>query len=73
MDVDNAVKGMLDALNGVLYGDDSQIQCLTTRRIEYAGEVGYYMVAVRGVHDYLADVVADDATPALIMWGERVE
>jgi len=34
-DVDNLVRGLLDSLQGVLYDDDKQIQCLTSRRLVY--------------------------------------
>ncbi len=37
-DLDNAIKGLLDAMNGLVYVDDSQIDDLRVRRV--AGEVG---------------------------------
>lgn len=69
MDADNLVKGLLDSLQGVLYEDDRQIQCLTARRMEYSGVRGHYLVAARAVHPWNADVVFDDPTPATILSG----
>lgn len=62
-DADNLVKGLLDSLIGVLYDDDRQIQCLTSRRVGYAGTEGYYLVSARAVHRWDADVVVDDGQP----------
>ena len=72
MDVDNLVKGLLDSLQDVLYVNDSQVQCLATRRLEYAGNAGYYLVAARAVHPYDADVVFDDGTAPNILIGSRI-
>jgi len=69
MDADNLVKGLLDALNGVLYNDDSQIQCLTSRRLEYGGRRGHYQVSIRGVYEYGDDVVHDDKEAAVFAIG----
>ena len=62
-DVDNLVKGLLDALQGFLYPNDRQIQCLTSRRLEYAGPSGYYLVGARPVVPVTADVIFDDPAP----------
>lgn len=69
-DADNLVKGFLDALSGYLYKDDSAIQCLTARRLEYAGNQGFYMVGVRPAVAFDADIVFDDPTPANLRWGD---
>lgn len=45
-DTDNLAKGLLDAMAGVIYTNDKQVQCLTVRRLEYAGTHGHYMVGV---------------------------
>ena len=71
-DVDNLAKGVLDAMNKVVYKDDRQIQCLTTRRIEYAGLKGSYWVSIRAVRPWSEDVVFDDPTPPEILWGQPV-
>lgn len=71
-DVDNLVKGLLDSMQGVLYPDDRLIQCLTTRRIEYAGPVGHYSVSARAVHPWDADVVHDDPAVPIIASGRRI-
>ncbi len=71
-DADNLAKGLLDALNDVLYVDDTQIQCLTSRRFEYRGERGFYVVTARGVFDFRDDVVHDDTHPPLMTNGRRV-
>ncbi|WP_206414007.1 RusA family crossover junction endodeoxyribonuclease [Mycobacteroides abscessus] len=59
MDVDNLVKGLHDAMSGTVYADDSLIQCLTTRRIEYAGQIGFYFVSARAVHPWGHNVIFD--------------
>jgi Holliday junction resolvase RusA-like endonuclease len=69
-DVDNLVKGLLDALSGYLYVDDSAIQCLTTRRLEFAGSKGYYMVGVRRARPFEEDVIFDDPSPVRLVWGD---
>ncbi|WP_299055100.1 RusA family crossover junction endodeoxyribonuclease [uncultured Nocardioides sp.] len=60
MDVDNLVKGLLDSLVGMLYADDYQVQCLTTRRLLTAGPSGSYRLSARVVHPYDADVIHED-------------
>jgi len=71
-DVDNLVKGLIDSMQGSLYVDDKQIQCLTSRRIEYAGEVGYYHVSARAVLPWDSDVVYDDPASPVIRSGRKV-
>lgn len=72
-DVDNVVKGLLDAMQGVLYVNDRGIQCLTTRRVEYAGPAGLYLVAARAVHEWSDDVVHDDPSAPVVLSGRRIE
>lgn len=71
-DSDNLVKGLLDSMQGVLYTNDTQIQCLISRRVEYAGTVGNYLVRADGVYPWDADVVFDDPAPPTILSGRRV-
>jgi hypothetical protein len=71
-DVDNLVKGLLDAMEGVLYPNDGAVQCMTSRRMDYSGPAGHYIVSARSVLPWLADVVFDDPTPARIVSAERV-
>jgi hypothetical protein len=71
-DVDNLVKGLLDGLHGVLYDNDSQIQCLTTRRFEYAGAIGYYLVSARAVYPWDNDVVYDNPKAPVIYSGQVI-
>ena len=71
-DVDNLVKGLLDSMQDVLYRDDRLVQCLTSRRVEYAGPVGHYIVAVSAVHPWNADVVHDNPAAPKILSGKRV-
>lgn len=66
-DVDNLVKGLLDALQGVLYKNDFQVQCLTTRRVTTRAVSGAYLVDARAVHPWTADVVYDDGKPLNIL------
>ena len=73
-DADNLVKGILDALHGAIFENDRQIQCLTSRRIEYAGLEGYYMIRARSVYPWDADVVdPSDATRLRNLSGERIK
>lgn len=73
MDVDNLVKGLLDALEGVLYLNDWQVQCLTSRRVFTDATDGSYLLSARVVYPYEADVVHDDARPLTILAGPRIE
>lgn len=59
-DADNVVKGLLDALEKVLYANDRQVQCLTSRRFQTAAPFGYYLVNATFVRPWMADVVLDD-------------
>jgi hypothetical protein len=66
-DVDNLVKGLLDAMQGYLYPDDELVQCLTVRRLEYAGTEGYYLVHALPVAAWTHDIVVDaPASPVLL-------
>lgn len=71
-DGDNLVKGLLDSLESVVYDNDAQIQCLTSRRVEYAGPTGLYIVRARAVRPWGADTVWDDPTPWTVRWGEPI-
>ncbi|MBB4856680.1 Holliday junction resolvase RusA-like endonuclease [Mycobacteroides chelonae] len=64
-DVDNLVKGLLDTMSGIVYSDDSLIQCLTSRRLEYAGDVGFYFVSVRAVEKWDSDIIFDSPKPPI--------
>ena len=68
-DVDNLVKGLLDALQGYLYPDDRFVQCLTVRRLEYAGDQGHYLVHAVPVVAPDYDVVYDDPRPPRLLTG----
>lgn len=57
IDIDNGVKGLLDAMQDVLYHDDSQVQHLNVSRLRHAGLDRYYQVSAVEVHDSSADVV----------------
>lgn len=70
-DVANLVKGLLDSMQDVLYLNDRLVQCLTSRRIEYAGPVGHYVVSARAVHPWDADVVYDHPAAPIIASGTR--
>ena len=72
-DVDNLVKGLLDSLQGILYEDDNQIQCLTSRRLPTRGTRGNYLVSADAVHPWSSDVVYDDGRAPYIATGQRVE
>lgn len=71
-DVDNLAKGLLDSLSSVIYVDDRQIQCLTSRRIEYSGAMGLYLVAARAVRAWEEDVVWDNPDPPHVASGSPI-
>lgn len=71
-DGDNLVKGLLDSLESVVYANDVQIQCLTSRRVEYAGTSGLYLVQVRAVRPWGDDTVWDDPTSPIVRWGAPI-
>ncbi|MBY6438113.1 RusA family crossover junction endodeoxyribonuclease [Rhodococcus kroppenstedtii] len=71
-DADNLLKGLLDSLATVIYGNDDQIQCLTSRRVEYAGDVGMYVVRAQEVYAWDADTVWDDPREPTVQSGRRV-
>jgi hypothetical protein len=71
-DVDNLVKGLLDGLEGILYTDDKLVQCLTSRRFEYSGSTGYYLVSARAVRPWENDVVYDNPHDPIILSGKVV-
>jgi Endodeoxyribonuclease RusA len=67
-DVDNLVKGLLDALQGIFYENDARVQHLSAIKLRYAGDDSHYLVDVRPVHNYLEDVVypgADISWPGM--------
>jgi hypothetical protein len=57
-DVDNLVKGLLDAMQGTVYENDRQIQHLSTRRVPHDGTEGHYHVQIQPVLDARADVIS---------------
>lgn len=68
-DVDNLVKGLLDTLEGVLYVNDRQVQCLTSRRVDFPGSQGGYLLRATAVHGYDDDIISRDTTPLNIHGG----
>ena len=56
-DADNLVKGLLDALQGVTFSNDSSISHLSVHRFQHAGEEGHYRLSVRPTINHLSDVV----------------
>lgn len=68
-DIDNLVKGVLDAMQGYLYRDDHQIECLTVRRMVYSGATGHYVVHALATLPVTADVIWDASTPPRLVNG----
>lgn len=64
-DVDNLVKGILDAIQGKVYSNDASIQHLNATKIRHASPDGYYLVSVRPVRGYLDDVIDPDS---VVIW-----
>ncbi|MGQ0467743.1 MAG: RusA family crossover junction endodeoxyribonuclease [Sporichthyaceae bacterium] len=68
-DTDNLVKGLLDALQGYLYGNDGQVDCLNVRRVPYAGTTGCYFVTAGPILPWDSDVVCDDGRAPHLLFG----
>jgi Holliday junction resolvase RusA-like endonuclease len=64
-DVDNLVKGILDAIQGKVYSNDASIQHLNATKIRHASSDGYYLVSVRPVRGYLDDVIDPNS---IVIW-----
>ncbi len=73
IDADNLVKGLLDSFSSIVYEDDRHIQCLTSRRITYAGDTGYYLVHIREVEPWSVDVVWDNPSKPHMASGRRID
>lgn len=71
-DVDNIAKGLLDSMEGIVYKNDSQVQCLQVRRLEYAGSIGYYSVSVRAVYPWDIDVIYNSSKAPKIGYGNPI-
>ncbi|MDQ3765070.1 MAG: RusA family crossover junction endodeoxyribonuclease [Actinomycetota bacterium] len=58
-DVDNMVKGLLDAMQGSIYTDDRMVQHLCVRRLARDGDhsLAYYMTHITPVEDARNDVI----------------
>lgn len=56
-DADNMVKGLLDALQGSVYTNDTAVAHLSVRRIRQEGQEGFYALGVTPVLDPLDDVI----------------
>jgi Holliday junction resolvase RusA-like endonuclease len=71
-DCDNLSKGILDAMQGIVYVNDSQIQCLTVRRVEYSGNVGIYLIRADAVEEWGCDVIYDSNKPPTVLSGQPI-
>jgi Holliday junction resolvase RusA-like endonuclease len=71
-DVDNMVKGLLDAMQGPIYADDRMVQHLCVRRLVHDGDhsLAYYKTHIIPVEDATGDVI--DRTMR-IGWGGQHE
>ena len=65
-DIDNMVKGILDALQGSIYRNDGHISHLSIDRFRHAGHEGCYLLSVRPVREALADVIDPEV---IVGWG----
>lgn len=72
-DCDNLAKGILDAMQGIVYVNDSQIQCLTVRRLEYSGNVGIYYIRADAVEEWGCDVINDSNIAPIVLAGRSIE
>lgn len=71
-DCDNLAKGILDAMEGIVYVNDSQIQCLTVRRLEYSGSVGIYLIRADAVEEWGCDVINDSSVAPTVLAGRPI-
>lgn len=55
-DLDNSIKGLLDAMQEAVYENDRQIRHLSASRVVHDGSEAYYLVSIRPVRDVRADV-----------------
>jgi hypothetical protein len=65
-------KGILDAMEGIVYVNDSQIQCLPVRRMEYSGNVGIYLIRADAVEPRGCDVINDSNVSPIVLSGRPV-
>jgi Holliday junction resolvase RusA-like endonuclease len=65
-DVDNMVKGILDALQGVLYQNDSAVQHLNVIRLTHELDQGFYLMHARPVREITDDIV--DGSKCAVTW-----
>ena len=71
-DCDNLAKGILDAMEGIVYVNDSQIQCLTVRRMECSGNVGIYLIRADALEPWGCDVINDSNVSPIVLSGRPV-
>ena len=71
-DCDNLAKGILDAMQGIVYVNDSQIQCLTVRRMEYSGNAGIYYIRADAVEPWDCDVINDSNVSPIVLSGRPI-
>jgi Holliday junction resolvase RusA-like endonuclease len=71
-DVDNMIKGLLDAMQGPIYADDRLVQHSCVRSLVHDGDhsLAYYQIHIRPVEDARGDVI--DQT-LQIGWGGQEE
>lgn len=56
-DVDNSVKGLVDAMQDAVYVNDSQVQHLSSHKLRHEGVDRFYRITASQVHPSAADVV----------------
>lgn len=72
-DVDNLIKGLLDSMNKVVYRDDSQIQCVTVRRVDSNAPRGGYIVRAVEVHPFEQLSLVDDGRATKDVWARPLD
>lgn len=71
-DVDNVAKGIIDTLQGHIFTNDRNVQCLISRIFRYRGPTGYYSIHAKAVHPWEADTIYDAETGPQILSGRRI-
>lgn len=71
--LDNLIKGLLDSMNKVVYRDDSQIQCVTVRRVDSNAPRGGYIVRAVEVHPFEQLTLVDDGRATKDVWARPLD
>jgi len=72
-DVDNLIKGLLDAMQDVLYDNDNSIQHVSSQRVIHAGSEAFYLVQLFPVRDARLDVFDLSLPPGWLAGQDEID